>query len=403
MKIHEESWQGRIWLFTVLVLSTFTSGCLVGLETAPPPTYAGAVTEAEPAFAAEPAAMEAQATTIAYCEDNDPAALTEFRAELEPYGTWVDDATYGTVWVPNQAQVGADFAPYVTGGQWALTEDGDWLWESTYPFGWVTFHYGRWLWVPRRGWCWIAGRQYAHAWVAWRVGYDDYAYVGWAPMAPSYYWRGGVAVALWFTPPLPYVFCHGRHVFGHHGHLVTGGGVREASQRTRPYAPANPSRGSDSGQHRFANPTRGPSLAEAQVPPDRAPKSRSAPHPRAWSRAQAARAPMTSSHPGRGGSIQGTPARMSREAYGTRGASTQFRSQAPAAARGSSAPARPSGKVSSPAKTTSGHRSSGGSSFRSNSHVSRPSNVSRPSHSSRGAKPSGGRSSGGGRRGGGRR
>lgn len=41
----------------------------------------------------------------------DPRALTDFRAPLEPYGTWVDDGTYGTVWVPRADVVGSDFAP----------------------------------------------------------------------------------------------------------------------------------------------------------------------------------------------------------------------------------------------------------------------------------------------------
>jgi hypothetical protein len=46
-------------------------------------------------------------------DDDDPAALTDFHDTLSPYGTWVDDPTYGTVWVPSQGTVGADFRPYV--------------------------------------------------------------------------------------------------------------------------------------------------------------------------------------------------------------------------------------------------------------------------------------------------
>src|ERR1700737_1481544 len=30
--------------------------------------------------------------------DTDPAALSDFRQPLEPYGTWADDSQYGTVW-----------------------------------------------------------------------------------------------------------------------------------------------------------------------------------------------------------------------------------------------------------------------------------------------------------------
>ncbi len=116
--------------------------------------------------------------------ETDPRAITDFRPTLDPYGTWVDDERYGTVWVPNRDAVGDDFAPYVSAGHWALTDDGDWIWQSDYPFGGVVFHYGRWVWVPGTGWAWVAGRRYANAWVTWRVSTDDYGYIGWAPMPP---------------------------------------------------------------------------------------------------------------------------------------------------------------------------------------------------------------------------
>src|ERR1700734_1446500 len=32
-------------------------------------------------------------------EDTDPSALTDFRATLDPHGSWFDDPTYGSVWV----------------------------------------------------------------------------------------------------------------------------------------------------------------------------------------------------------------------------------------------------------------------------------------------------------------
>src|SRR5260221_14505096 len=44
--------------------------------------------------------------------DTDPSALTVFQSDLSPYGMWVVDDNYGTVWVPNGTVVGADFAPY---------------------------------------------------------------------------------------------------------------------------------------------------------------------------------------------------------------------------------------------------------------------------------------------------
>ncbi len=77
--------------------------------------------------------------------ETDPRAMTEFRSTLDPYGTWVNDEKYGTVWVPNRDVVGPDFAPYVSAGRWGMTSDGDWIWQSDYPFGGVVFHYGRWV------------------------------------------------------------------------------------------------------------------------------------------------------------------------------------------------------------------------------------------------------------------
>ena len=150
-------------------------------------------------------------------DDTDPAALTDFNAELAPNGTWRDDATYGRVWIPHRSVVGPDFAPYVTSGHWAVADDGGWLWVSDYSFGWVVFHYGRWVWVGGVGWAWIPGRRYAHAWVTWRVADPGWAYVGWAPMPPDYVWHDGVAVGVWFGLYTPWVFCPSAYVY--HAHM----------------------------------------------------------------------------------------------------------------------------------------------------------------------------------------
>ena len=48
----------------------------------------------------------------------------------------------------------AGFAPYVTDGQWRVTDAG-WFWQSTLPWGDLAFHYGRWVsWGAR--WAWVA-------------------------------------------------------------------------------------------------------------------------------------------------------------------------------------------------------------------------------------------------------
>ena len=142
--------------------------------------------------------------------DEDPSALTDFKQELQPYGRWVTTPTYGTVWVPHKSAVGQNFKPYVSRGRWSLTSDSQWLWVSEYPFGSVVFHYGRWVWANRLGWSWVPGRQYSHAWVAFRVSSDPF--IGWGPLPPSFIWRRGVAVSL-RRPPVPYVFAPRSRIF----------------------------------------------------------------------------------------------------------------------------------------------------------------------------------------------
>jgi hypothetical protein len=214
--------------------------------------------------------------------ETDPRALSEFRPTLDPYGTWVEDEKYGTVWVPNREAVGDDFAPYVSSGHWALTEDGDWSWQSDYPFGGVVFHYGRWVWVPGTGWAWVAGRRYANAWVTWRVPTDDYAYFGWAPMPPAWGWYGGSAISLWWYPPAPYVFCPSGYAFSYnvHSYIVHDRYVvHDIAGHTRNYSPGS------AGGHLAATPRvlpansvapRGPTLQSAHIPATAAPMNRSA-------------------------------------------------------------------------------------------------------------------------------
>jgi len=101
-----------------------------------------------------------------------------FYDALSPYGQWIDYPQYGYVWMPD---VGPDFKPYATNGNWVYT-DGGWTWASNYPWGWATFHYGRWFFEDDYGWMWIPGNEWAPAWVSWRQSPD---YYGWAPLGPS--------------------------------------------------------------------------------------------------------------------------------------------------------------------------------------------------------------------------
>ncbi|MBK8254018.1 MAG: hypothetical protein IPK82_15310 [Polyangiaceae bacterium] len=237
--------------------------------------------------------------------DTDPSALTDFQEPLQSYGTWVVDPTYGTVWVPDSNIVGADFAPYQTGGYWSLTDDGEWLWVSTYDWGYIPFHYGRWIWISGRGWSWIPGRVYAPAWVTWRV--SDYGYIGWAPLPPSWYWAGTSAVYFSTYPSAAYVFCPTSYVFHTHVHKYVvhdKDTVKSIAAHSRNYKPATPTASATGSQKSGESGAKvkaggaadvratatnatavkkpvGPSMKEAGVPDSAVPGKRSAPDQRA--------------------------------------------------------------------------------------------------------------------------
>jgi hypothetical protein len=111
-------------------------------------------------------------------QPND-ANYQEFYDQLSPYGQWVQDPTYGYIWIPSE---GSDFTPYLTNGYWVMTEDG-WTWVSNYEWGWAPFHYGRWDYNNSyNGWYWVPDNQWGPSWVTWR---RSEGYYGWAPMRPG--------------------------------------------------------------------------------------------------------------------------------------------------------------------------------------------------------------------------
>jgi hypothetical protein len=120
-----------------------------------------------------------------------------FYDALSPYGQWINNPQYGYVWMPN---VGPDFKPYSTNGNWVYT-DGGWTWASNYPWGWATFHYGRWFFEEGYGWMWIPGTEWAPAWVSWRRSPE---YYGWAPLGPSVSISASVEDG--YNPP-PHYWC----------------------------------------------------------------------------------------------------------------------------------------------------------------------------------------------------
>ncbi len=122
-----------------------------------------------------------------------------FYDELSPYGMWVDNPTYGYVWVPS-VEVG--FRPYASEGYWVFTDAG-WTWVSYYPWGWAPFHYGRWNYDPYYGYVWIPGNEWGPAWVSWR--YCD-GYYGWTALGPGISWSVGYST--WNPPAERWIFVH---------------------------------------------------------------------------------------------------------------------------------------------------------------------------------------------------
>jgi hypothetical protein len=106
----------------------------------------------------------------------------DFRAALEPYGSWERSACWGDVWVPDNRPRG--WRPY-TVGRWVYTDDWGWYWASDQgedAWGWIVYHYGRWAFDPDLGWVWVPGEEWGPGFVQWRRGAE---YIGWAPLPPD--------------------------------------------------------------------------------------------------------------------------------------------------------------------------------------------------------------------------
>ena len=102
-----------------------------------------------------------------------PNEVAVYAGELQHYGNWRHDASYGQVWYPT---VSIGWSPY-THGRWSYTSFG-WTWISSEPWGWAPYHYGRWG-HGTLGWHWIPGAYWGPAWVSWAFGPT---WVGWSPL-----------------------------------------------------------------------------------------------------------------------------------------------------------------------------------------------------------------------------
>lgn len=151
----------------------------------------------EPVYAPPPATPPVVSPAIVAQPAFDQDAAY-FHQELSPYGRWILSEENQWYWQPTVAVGNLNWRPYWDQGHWIYTDQG-WYWSSDYPWGWAAFHYGRWNLHPHHGWIWYPDREWAPAWVTWRMGGD---YCGWAPL-PQYshydYAGGGLSF-------------HGRHV-----------------------------------------------------------------------------------------------------------------------------------------------------------------------------------------------
>jgi hypothetical protein len=225
-----------------------------------------------------PAAAEPSlASSATERDDMDTSALERFREPLSPYGRWVDDPSYGTIWIPHTEVVGPDFVPYMTAGHWELGEEDQWTWVSDYDWGWAPFHYGRWLFIEGVGWAWVPGAVYAPAWVEWRTAYDDGPYVGWAPLLPSWYWFGGTAVRVSIVLVPRFVFVPSRHAFRPtlRDHVLPPPRAADLAVRSRPVV-------TSAAQKRYPqlDGTRGPAPSSVGLPPTAIPARRTTRDPR---------------------------------------------------------------------------------------------------------------------------
>lgn len=88
--------------------------------------------------------------------------------ELNEYGDWTYDRSYGYVWRPATRSISYydDWSPYRY-GQWRWLPSYGWTWVNDEPWGWATYHHGRWVWI-NGGWYWAPYGYYRNRRSWWR-------------------------------------------------------------------------------------------------------------------------------------------------------------------------------------------------------------------------------------------
>ncbi len=76
--------------------------------------------------------------------------------ELDRYGEWYEESSYGRVWMPGYAYGGYDPFRY---GHWQHSGSGQ-IWVNSLPWGHHTFDHGRWAYLDHLNrWCWVPSRR----------------------------------------------------------------------------------------------------------------------------------------------------------------------------------------------------------------------------------------------------
>src|SRR2546425_7270821 len=117
-----------------------------------------------------------------------PESVPAGAADMDRYGNWRYDASYGNVWYPI---VGSGWCPYQV-GHWYWAPRLGWTWISWEPWGWLPYHYVR-LRFGVNGWCWVPGG--SGFFTTWSPGLVYFlrnnSFVGWFPLGPGDVFRPG--------------------------------------------------------------------------------------------------------------------------------------------------------------------------------------------------------------------
>ena len=136
-----------------------------------------------------------------------PDEVQPYAGELDRYGSWRYESSYGYVWYP---RVHVSWRPYYQ-GRWTTLPSYGWTWIGSDPWAWPTHHYGRWG-IAAGAWFWIPGRSWAPAYVSW--GYAP-GYVSWCPLGwnnrPVFHINAGVNVYHGYDPWRAWTVVPQRH------------------------------------------------------------------------------------------------------------------------------------------------------------------------------------------------